>query len=137
MSAIRAAFERHEIHCTIPAVIDSGCAGGPAAAPVVTATPIAGGTDLSWTPVAGAATYAVYRTEGVNGCDYGKAKIGETGATSFSDSGLLDGRAYFYGVLPVGGNSSCFGLMSACAAVVPLLPTDPCVPVELQDFVVQ
>jgi hypothetical protein len=137
MSAIRAAFERHEIHCATPAVIDSGCAGGPAAAPVVTATPTAGGTDLGWTPVAGAAAYAVYRTEGVNGCDYGKVKVGETGATSFSDSGLLDGRTYFYGVLPIGGNSSCFGLMSACASVVPLLPTDPCVPVELQDFVVE
>jgi hypothetical protein len=137
MSAIRAAFERHEIHCDTPAVIDSGCAGGPTAAPVLTATPAAGGADLGWGAVAGAAGYAVYKTEGVNGCDPGKVKIGETAGTTFSDSGLLDGRTYFYGVLPVGANASCFGPMSACASVVPLLPPDPCVPVELQDFGVE
>jgi len=137
MTAIRAAFERHEIHCATPPVANSGCAGGPAEAPVVTATPTAGGMDLGWTPVAGAAGYAVYRTEGVNGCDFGKVKIGETAATTFSDSGLLDGRSYFYGVLPIGANPSCFGRMSACASAVPLLPADPCVPVELQGFVVE
>jgi hypothetical protein len=137
MSAIRAAFERHEIHCTTPAVMDGGCVGGPTAAPVLAATPAAGGADLGWGAVAGAASYAVYKTEGVLGCDPGKVKIGETAGTTFSDSGLLDGRTYFYSVLPVGANASCFGLMSACASVVPLLPPDPCVPVELQDFGVE
>ena len=29
MTAIRAAFERHEIHCATPAAVNSGCAGGP------------------------------------------------------------------------------------------------------------
>jgi hypothetical protein len=137
MSAIRAAFERHEIHCDTPAVIDGGCAGGPTAAPVLAATPAAGGADLSWGAVAGAASYAVYRTEGVVGCDSGKVKIGETAGTTFSDAGLLDGRTYFYAVLPTGSNASCFGPLSACASVVPLLPLDPCVPVELQDFGVE
>ena len=33
MTAIRAAFERHEIHCATPAAVDSGCVGGPAPAP--------------------------------------------------------------------------------------------------------
>ena len=36
MTAIRAAFERHEIHCATPAPTNSGCVGGPTQAPVVT-----------------------------------------------------------------------------------------------------
>jgi len=137
MSAIRAAFERHEIHCATPAVVDSGCAGGPTAAPTVGATATAGGVDLTWNAVPGAAAYGVYRAEGPIGCDLGKTRIGETTDTAFSDSGLLDGRTYFYAVLPVGSNSSCLGPMSACTSAVPLLPLDPCVPVELMGFEVE
>jgi hypothetical protein len=137
MSAIRAAFERHEIHCATPPVVDSGCAGGPSTVPQLAATPTPGGADLGWGAVPGAAAYAVYRTEGPIGCDMGKTKIGETAATIFSDSGLLDGRTYFYSVMPLGVNPSCIGPMSPCASVVPLLPLDPCVPVELQGFVVE
>jgi hypothetical protein len=137
MSAIRAAFERHEIHCATPAVIDSGCAGGPTTAPTVSAIPTAGGADLSWNAVAGAASYAVYRAEGPIGCDLGKTRIAETAGTAFSDSGLLDGRTYFYSVLSLGTNASCLGPMSACASAVPLLPPDPCVPVELLGFEVE
>jgi hypothetical protein len=131
MSAIRAAFERHEIHCTTPTVVNSGCAGGPTTAPVVTATPTAGGVDLSWGAVAGAANYAVYRTEGVFGCDFGKVKIGTTANTTFSDTGLRDGRTYYYNVLPIGSNTSCFGRMSACASAVPLTPAEPCAVITL------
>jgi hypothetical protein len=126
MTAIRGAFERHQIHCTTPAVIDSGCAGGPTTAPTVIATPTAGGVSLSWGAVAGASNYFVFRSEGVNGCDFGKIKAGQTNGTTWSDSGLLDGRAYNYGVLPVGANSSCFGRMSVCAPVTPLVAPDPC-----------
>jgi hypothetical protein len=86
--------------------------------------------DLAWTAVPGAATYAVYRTEGARSCMPGKTRIGETAATQFSDSGLQDGRRYFYSVLPVGSNASCMGPMSPCAQVVPLLPLDPCELVE-------
>src|SRR5207247_872667 len=48
MSAIRAAFERHQIHCATPPVADTGCAGGPTTAPVVTATATEAGVNLSW-----------------------------------------------------------------------------------------
>jgi trimeric autotransporter adhesin len=137
MSAIRAAFERHEIHCTAPPVLDSGCGAGPATAPTVAATATAGGVDLAWGAVPGAASYAVYRAEGPNACGLGKIKVGETAGTTFSDSGLLDGRTYSYAVLPVGNNASCLGLMSPCAQVVPLLPGDPCVSVELVGFGVE
>jgi hypothetical protein len=139
MTAIRGAFERHQIHCaTTPPLQDGGCAGGPTAAPTVVATPAVGGVDLAWAPVAGAASYAVYRTEGVSACDFGKVKAGETAGTAFSDTGLLDGRTYYYGVLPVGASSpACLGRMSNCASAVPLPPVDPCVPVELQSFDVE
>ena len=119
MTAIRGAFERHQQHCATPAVVDSGCAGGPASAPTVTTTPQDKGALVSWTSVAGAATYNVYRTEGVHGCSFGKVKVGTTSALTFQDSGLQNGRTYYYSVVPVGSNASCFGPMSACATVVP------------------
>ena len=120
MTAIRAAFERHEIHCTTPAVTDSGCAGGPdQAPPTVTATPLDHAVDLSWTSVNNAAGYAVFRTEGVAGCNFGKIKIGETDGTTFRDAGLQNGRTYSYSVLPVGANNACFGTMATCVDAVP------------------
>jgi len=142
MQAIRTAFERHQIHCATQPVINAGCAGGPATAPVVAAvpTPLPGpgdAVDVTWTPVAGAATYAVYRTEGTNGCSFGKVRVAETAGTSFTETGLLDGRTYLYSVLPIGTNPSCFGLMSNCAPSVPSPADDPCVPVELQSFEVE
>ncbi len=39
MTAIFNAFNRHQIACVTPAVQDSGCAGAPTTAPVVTAVP--------------------------------------------------------------------------------------------------
>jgi hypothetical protein len=137
MGAIRAAFERHDIHCVTQPVINSGCAGGPTTAPTVTTTPTAGGVDVSWNSVAGAANYAVYRTEGVNGCSFGKVRVGQTAGTTFSETGLLDGRDYRYSVMPIGSNASCIGPMSNCSLAVPLIPIDPCIPVELQTFEVE
>src|SRR5437773_11836621 len=96
MSAIRAAFERHLIHCVTPAVVNSGCAGGPTTAPTLTGTAIDSGVNLNWTTVAGAAHYYVYRAEGPAACDYGKIKAGETTGLTFLDTGLLNGRTYYY-----------------------------------------
>jgi hypothetical protein len=120
MTAIRAAFERHETHCASPAPVNSGCAGGPATAPTVAASPLDGGVRLSWTAVPGAARYAVYRTEGIAACSFGKARIAEVAGTSYADEGLLNGRPYSYIVLPVGPNSSCFGRASNCASATPV-----------------
>ena len=119
ITAVRGAFERHQQHCATPAVVDSGCAGGPTAATTVNVTPMDKGAQVSWTAVGGAASYNVYRTEGVNGCSFGKVKVGETSALTFQDSGLQNGRTYYYSVVPVGSNASCFAPMSACATVVP------------------
>jgi hypothetical protein len=137
MGAIRAAFQRHGIHCVTQPVINGGCAGGPNVAPTVSTTPVAGGVDVTWNAVAGAANYAVYRTEGVNGCAFGKVMVGTTANTNFTETGLLDGRTYLYSVLPIGSNTSCFGPMSNCSQAVPLIPVDPCIPVELQTFEVE
>ena len=119
MTAIFAAYNRHQMQCATPAPVNSGCAGGPTAAPTVTVTPADKGANVSWTAVPGAAHYDVFRTEGPNGCSFGKVKVGTSTGLTFSDSGLQNGRTYFYSVNPVGSNSSCFGRMSACATVVP------------------
>ena len=120
MTAIRAAFERHEIHCATPAPVNSGCVGGPALAPALTATAGTESVSLSWTPVPGAARYYVYRTEGVAACAVnGKIKIADVTGTTFTDNNLLGGRQFSYMVLPVGANTSCFGRASACANATP------------------
>ena len=119
MTAIFAAFNRHNIACATPVVTNSGCAGGPSAAPVVTATPRDQRVSLSWTPVPGATRYAVYRTEGVQGCNFGKAKVGETTGTTLVDQGLMNGFGYHYAVMAVGASDACRSAMSACVPVTP------------------
>jgi hypothetical protein len=123
MTAIRAAFERHEIHCATPTVQNGGCAGGPTTAPTLTATAVNDGVNLSWTAVAGAVRYNVYRTEGVaaTACNFGKIKIAEVVAptTTYLDTGLLAGRPYSYIVIPTGSAATCFGRASACASATP------------------
>ncbi len=119
MSAIFAAFDRQEIACSSPAVVDSGCAGTPASAPVVGATALDRGASLSWGAVAGATEYQIFRAEGVSACAYGKTKVGETTGTSFDDDGLQNGRVYYYVVIPIGADDTCFGPASSCTTVTP------------------
>ncbi len=120
MTAIRAAFQRHEIHCATPAAVNSGCAGGPTTRPTVTAVAQDQGVSLSWGAVTGASRYYIYQTEGPNGAAFGKIRIGETTGTTFVTTSLQNGRPYFLSVLPVGANLSCFGLMSTPIAVTPV-----------------
>jgi hypothetical protein len=117
MTAIHAAFNRHQMACNTPAPVNAGCVGGPTGTPNVTATAIDQGASLSWGAVPNAARYAIFRTEGVDACDSGKLKVGETTGLSFIDQGLKNGRQYFYTVLPVGSNPSCFGRASACDTI--------------------
>jgi hypothetical protein len=119
MEAIFAAFDRHGIACDVPVVQNSGCSGAPSSAPVVTTTALDRAVRLEWTPVAGASRYAVFRTEGVFGCEFGKVKVGETSGTEWLDQGLMNGFEYFYVVLPVGSSDSCLGPASSCSAVTP------------------
>lgn len=119
MAGIFAAFNRHGIACGAPAVVDSGCAGAPTAAPTVSVTALDRGAHITWTAVAGASKYDVFRTDGVFGCDFGKIKIGETTGLELYDSGLQNGRDYFFSVTAVGTSDACFGPMSTCTTATP------------------
>ncbi len=119
MTAIAAAFARHGIDCPTPMVQNSGCADRPTSAPTVTVTPLDRGARITWTAVADATHYRVYRTDGVNGCDFGKMIAGETSGLELIDSGLKNGREYSYIVIAIGGDDSCLGPASSCAQVTP------------------
>ena len=120
MTAIRAAFERHEIHCVTPTPTNSGCAGAPTSKPVVTLQPRDRSVLLTWTSVAGASKYLVYRGDGIDPCAMGKVIVAETSDLSFLDDGLENDRSYSYGVMPVGSNEHCTGPMSTCQSSTPV-----------------
>ena len=117
MQAIFNAFNRHGIACSTPSVQVAGCAGVPTAAPAVTAVAADHGAGLSWNAVAGADRYKIYRGDGVRGCARGKALVGEVTGTSFDDSGLQNGREYYYVVAGFTGSDACMGPASPCTTV--------------------
>ncbi len=119
MTALHAAFARHNIACAAPAPVNSGCSGGPTAAPTLTATRGVYQVSLAWTAVAGATRYWVLRTEGVAGCNYGKALIAEVAGLSHVDTQVLPCRTYYYNVVAAGASSACFGRASACRSAKP------------------
>jgi hypothetical protein len=94
MTAIFDAFNRHGIACPTPTPVNSGCAGGPTAAPMLDATPGNFSVALSWTAVSGATRYWVFRTEGHAGCNFGKTLIAEVTGTSYTDTQVANGRPY-------------------------------------------
>jgi trimeric autotransporter adhesin len=119
MGSIFSAFNRHGIACSTPANVTSGCSSSPSAAPVVTATAADRTARLSWTAVPSGIKYRVYRSEGEFGCNFGKVLLGETFGTTWTDSGLQNGRNYFYTVAAVGLSNTCLGPMSSCTTVTP------------------
>lgn len=120
MTAIHSAFNRHGIACSTPVAVNSGCPGAPAAAPAVSGTAGDRTASLSWSPVAGAVKYRVFRAEGVSACNFGKVLLGETYGTTFVDTGLQNGRGYSYAVAAVGLSNTCLGPLSSCTTVTPL-----------------
>lgn len=125
MQAIFDAFNRHGIACTTPSLQDSGCASRPATAPVVTAIGVGDtAVQLNWTAVANATRYKVFRTEGEFACDYGKVLAGEVATTAFSDSGLQNGREYYYVVAGLPASDSCMGPASTCVVVTAGTPAE-------------
>jgi trimeric autotransporter adhesin len=122
MSAIFAAFDRHQLACSTPVVQDSGCDNAPTSAPAgVTATTFNEGVQLSWDAVDDATEYWVYRTEGPMGCEFGKALVGQVTDTSFTETGLRNGFEVNYSVVAVGDSSACTSPMSGCMAVTPMM----------------
>jgi hypothetical protein len=124
MTAIFAAFDRHAIACPTPAPTNGGCAAGPSAAATLTG---AGGNNqvtLSWSAVAGATRYWVFRTEGHAGCDFGKALIAEVAGLGYTDTQVANGRPYSYNVVAAGASAACFGPASNCLTVTPAAAAD-------------
>lgn len=123
MDAIFDAFDRHDIACPTPTVTTAGCTDRPTTAPTLSASPIDRGAELSWTAVADAVEYKLYRTEGVFSCDFGKKLVATTTDLSFNDYELNNGTEYYYTVVAVGGasvsNNSCIGPASTCTTVTP------------------
>jgi hypothetical protein len=120
MTAIRAAYNRHGIACANPAPQNSPC--GPTGTATLSATSESNTVQLSWTSVAGAAGYWVYRSEGHAGCNFGKTKIGDVTGLSFTDNGVTVNRNYYYNVVAHGSSQSCFGPVSNCLTVTPTKP---------------
>jgi hypothetical protein len=119
MGAIWSAFNDQQIACNTPTVQDGGCSGTPVSAPSVTASPGNNSVSLSWNSISGASSYEVFRAEGIFQCDFGKVKVASTTGTSFTDTGLQNGRDYSYTVIPKGSSAACFGPASACDTVQP------------------
>ncbi|MDY7224932.1 endopeptidase [Hyalangium rubrum] len=127
MSAIYAAFNRHNIACATPAPVNSGCAAGPSTAPSATATPGDGQVALNWTASAGASSYWVMKTEGFAGCNFGKAKVATVTGTSYTDGEVANGRQYCYSVVAAGSSAACYSPGSTCVCTTPSCasPTTP------------
>ena len=118
MTAIYAAYNRHNIACSTPAPVNAGCAAGPTAAPSHTATAGDGQVALNWTASAGASEYWVMKTEGFAGCDFGKAKVATVTGTSYTDTEVANGRQYCYSIVPASSNA-CYGAASTCSCATP------------------
>ncbi len=125
ITALRAAFSRHNIACSTPTAGNSGCAGGPTTAPALSATPGDSQVALSWNAVAGASRYWVLRTEGHAGCNYGKARIADITGTSFTDTAVANGREYYYNVVAQGSSAACYTRVSNCVNATPAASTTP------------
>jgi hypothetical protein len=120
MTAIYAAFNRHNIACPTPTPQNGGC---PYRLPKPDVS-VASGVDyvtLSWPAVANAARYHVLRSEGFTGCHLGKTLIATVPAGPnplvYNDKGLLEGRRYCYTVMAVGSSDACLSAASTCTCV--------------------
>ncbi len=132
-AAIYAALADHNIAC--------GAAGDPSnqsftscpslLAPTLSAEGQSNSAVLGWSEVAGAARYAVFRSD--IGCDAGMTRIAivNAPATGYTDATVVNDIEYYYLVQALGTADACFGPVSACAAVTPVLCTAPAAPSSL------
>jgi hypothetical protein len=125
MTAIYNAFNRHGIACATPEPVNAGCSGGPAAAPVLSASGGEGQVSLSWTGVSGASSYWVMKSEGVSGCSSGKTLTATVAATSYTDAEVANGRQYCYSIVGAGTAGACYGPASTCTCVTPQVACTP------------
>ena len=129
------AFDDHGIACGPQPPVSTVCT--PLPAPVLTAIPVAGSVELSWTAAPGAASYQLFRNE--FGCDWGLVPVADVAApgTAFSDGEVNDFTTYYYGVQAVAANPRCVSEISSCVSPAP--PAGPAAPqpsgLELGPFV--
>ncbi len=119
MTALHAAFNRHNMACATPTPQNGGCVGGPTTAPILSVVTGSNSLGLNWTAVPGAVSYQVFRSEGYAGCDFGKALIATTAGLTYTDPDVANGRPAYYVVRAVGGSAACNGPSSACEIGVP------------------
>lgn len=113
------------------AAVNSGAAGpmsneasatpavAPAAPTGLTAAPGNGRVTLSWTAVTGAARYNIYRSTAPGG--QGSTPVADSTTTTYVNTGLTNGTAYFFKVAAVNVNNVVSAL-SAEASATPIAP---------------
>jgi len=115
-AAIFAAFDRHALACgSVSDAANQSTSGCPSLAmPVLTATEIVSGTELSWTAITNADEYRVYR--GDLGCDRQQIPIAALPATetTFLDSEADPGLTRYYRIEAFGSNQACHSPVSNC-----------------------
>ena len=113
-AALFAAFGRHALACGSAGNAEHQSTGScPAlAAPSLNVVEGAGGTELSWSAVTGAAEYRIYRGE--LGCDRQQIPIAVVAGTAYTDATSDQGFPRFYRVEPFGSNPACNGPVSNC-----------------------
>jgi uncharacterized repeat protein (TIGR02543 family) len=63
------------------------------------------------------------RTEGHAGCDFGKTRIADLTATTYTDTNVVNGRTYYYNVVAQGTSAACYSRVSNCVAGTPQMTT--------------
>lgn len=119
MTALYAAFDRHNIACQVPAPFDTGCFGAPTQRPDVTLSRTADTVSLSWNAIPGATEYWVMRSEGFTACTQSKTRIARVNATAYTDTEVLVGHQYCYSIVPATGDEACHGPASICTCTTP------------------
>jgi leucyl aminopeptidase len=87
--------------------------------PMLTALPGVGSVGLSWTPVAGAAGYRLYRS--TRGCQGQWFEIAETTATFWMDDQANEAQTYSYRVEAFDADGFCVSAESNCAPATPTI----------------
>lgn len=64
----------------------------------VTASPVSGGANVSWSAVSSATGYNVYRATTDTVASYAKVNTSAVTTTTYADSGLTNGTTYYYRV---------------------------------------
>jgi methionine-rich copper-binding protein CopC len=84
-------------------LLPTGISGAPTAPTGVTGIAQASGVTLAWQPVTGADGYTVYRGTSLASITTRLTPATGVAATSYSDTGLTNGTAYYYAVRSVSG----------------------------------